>query len=146
MPLFAVKITGGQEGDVADIIARRARVRGWPIKSVMVLRGMKGYILIESPHAYLVDQAVAGIKHVKSRIAGVTSLADIEHMIVTRPVIEEVKAGDIIEVIAGPLRGSNARVVRVDTAKNEVVIELLEAAFTVSVTVPAEYIRPLGKR
>jgi transcriptional antiterminator NusG len=51
--------------------------------------------------------------------------------------------GILVEVIAGPFKGMQARVVRVDVTKEEVTIEILEAAFTLPITVHADYVREL---
>ena len=51
------------------------------------------------------------------------------------------KEDDKIEIVAGAFKGKKARIMRVNDAKEEVVVELLEAAVKIPVTLKAENIR-----
>lgn len=143
--IFAVQTTGGQEENVADMIERKAKFNQVPLKSILVLGKMKGYVLVEATGAHIVDSVVTGLKHVRSRVLGIINMSDIEHFLEVKPIIEELEVNDIIEVIGGPLKGSKARVTRVDRTKKEVIIELLEAASTFSITVPVDYVKLVSK-
>ena len=55
--------------------------------------------------------------------------------------IRDSKAGMKVELIAGPFKGEKAKVMRVNDAKEEVTVELLEAAVKIPVTLHAEHIR-----
>ena len=57
---------------------------------------------------------------------GVISAEALDRFIVTKPVIEDLKSGDSVEVISGPFRGLKARITNVDKLKEEVTIELLK--------------------
>ena len=57
--------------------------------------------------------------------------------------MEGLEEGALVEVVAGPFKGMQARVVRVDPSKEEVTVEILEAAFTLPITVHADYVREL---
>lgn len=139
--IFAIRTTGGQEENVADMIEKRAKISNLPLKSILVLEKMKGYVLLEATDATIVDSAIARVKHVRSRVPGVITAPEIEHLITVRPVIEELNVNDVIEVVGGPLKGSKAIITRVDRMKQEVVVELLEAASTFSITVPVDYVK-----
>ena len=58
-------------------------------------------------------------------------------------VVDGLEIGGIVEIIAGPFKGMQAKVVRVDASKEEVTVEILEAAFTLPITVHADYVREL---
>jgi len=145
LPIYAVRTTAGQEKNVAKLVALRAQAANIPIKAIIAPETLKGYIFIEADGPHIVDEAISGIRHVRSRVSGVLSLADVERYIVTKPVIAELSVGDIVEVVGGPFRGMTAKITRVDLAKEEVTIELLEAAFTLPVTVHADYVRLVEK-
>ena len=49
--------------------------------------------------------------------------------------------GQTIEIIAGPFKGEKAKITRVNAAKEEVTVELLEAAVKIPVTIKAENIK-----
>jgi transcriptional antiterminator NusG len=146
--VYVVKTTSGQEANVANLIYMRALTNKLPIYAVMVAEGLKGYVFVEAAGPHFVDDASSGIKHVKQRLQGVTSPADLERYLLVKPVVEELNVEDVVEVVGGPLKGMKAKIVKVDKVKNEVTLELLEAAVTMPITVNADYVRLVsrGKR
>jgi len=52
---------------------------------------------------------------------------------------------DQVEVVSGPFKGMKAKITRVDKTKEEVTLELLEATFTLPITVHADYVRLVEK-
>jgi transcriptional antiterminator NusG len=48
-------------------------------------------------------------------------------------------------VIGGPFKGMRAKITRIDKAKAEVTLELLEATFTLPITVHADYVKLIEK-
>jgi len=143
--IFAVRTTAGQERNVSKLIAGRAEANKIPIKAILVPDSLKGYIFIEAEGPHIVEQAISGIKHVRSRVPGLVSFEEIEKYIVVKPVIEELNIGDLVEVIGGPFKGMRAKITNIDKTKEEVTIELLEASFTLPVTVHADYLKLIKK-
>ena len=145
MPVYAVRTTAGQEKNVARLIAMNAKAYGIPIKAIVAPEALKGYIFIEADGPHIVDKAIMGMKHVRSRVPGVVAMEDLERFLIAKPVIEELDLDDQVEIVAGPLRGAKARVVRIDKEKGEIVVELLEATFPMPVTVSADAVRIVKK-
>ena len=143
--VFAVRTTAGQEKNVADRIAARVETNKLPIKAILVPETLKGYVFIEADGPHFVDEAIAGIKHVRSRVPGIVSFSEVERYIVVRPVIEELDVEDLVEVVGGPFKGMRAKITRVDKTKEEVTLELLEATFTLPITVHADYVKLVEK-
>ncbi|MCS7096230.1 MAG: transcription elongation factor Spt5 [Candidatus Bathyarchaeota archaeon] len=143
--IFAVRITTGQERNAAKLIAARVEVNKIPIKALLVPDAIKGYIFIEADSPHFVEQAIAGIKHVKSKVPDFVNFSEIEKYIVRKPVIEELNENDIVEVIGGPFKGMRAKITRVDKSKEEVTLELLEATFTLPITVHSDYVKLVEK-
>jgi transcriptional antiterminator NusG len=52
---------------------------------------------------------------------------------------------DIVEVTGGPFKGMRAKITRIDKAKAEVTLELLEATFTLPITVHSDYVKLVEK-
>ncbi len=130
---------------MADRIAARVETNKLPIKAILVPETLKGYVFIEADGPHFVDEAIAGIKHVRSRVPGIVSFSEVERYIVVRPVIEELDVEDVVEVVGGPFKGMRAKITRVDKTKEEVTLELLEATFTLPITVHADYVRLVEK-
>lgn len=143
--IFTVSITVGQEKNVAKIITGRVEVNNIPVKSILIPENLKGYIFIEADGPHIVERAVANIKHVKSRVQGTMSLSEIEKYILVKSVIEELDVNDIVEIVSGPFKGMRAKVTDIDKNKEEITVELLEAAFTLPVTVRADYVKIVSK-
>jgi transcriptional antiterminator NusG len=143
--IFAVKTTTGQERNVARIVAAKIEMNKIPVKAVLVPEALRGYVFIEAQGAHLVEEAIAGVKHVRSRIPGIVSFAEIERYIVKKPVIEELNENDIVEVTGGPFKGMRAKITRIDKTKAEVTLELLEATFTLPITVNSDYVKLVEK-
>jgi len=139
--IFAVRTTAGQEKNVANLIAAKIETNKLPIKAIFVPEVLKGYVFLEAEGPHFVDEAISGIKHVRSRVPGVVNFSEIEGYIIVKPVIEELSVDDIVEVVSGPFKGMRAKITRVDRAKEEVTLELLEATFTLPITVHADYVK-----
>lgn len=143
--VFAVRTTAGQEKNVANLIAAKVETGSLPIKAILVPEMLKGYVFIEADGPHSVEKAIAGIKHVRSRVPGVVTFSDVEKYIVVRPVIEELDENDLVEIVGGPFKGMRAKIMRIDRTKEEVVLELLEATFTLPITVHADYVKLVEK-
>ena len=143
--IFAVRTTVGQERNVSNLIAGRAEANGIPIKAILVPEALKGYIFIEADGPHIVEEAISGIRHVRSRVPGIVSFSEIEKYVVVKPVIEELDISDLVEVTGGPFKGMRAKITGIDRAKEEVTIELLEATFTLPITVHADYVKVIRK-
>jgi transcriptional antiterminator NusG len=143
--IFAVKTTTGQEKNVARLIAARVKMNNISIKAILVPETLRGYVFIEAEGPHLVEDAIAGVRHVRSRVPGVVSFSEIERYIVRKPVIEELNENDVVEVTGGPFKGMRAKITRIDRAKAEVTLELLEATFTLPITVHSDYVKLVEK-
>ncbi len=143
--VFAVRTTAGQEKNVADLIAARVKTTNLPVKAILVPEALKGYVLIEAEGPHFVEKAIAGIKHVRSRIQGIVSFEEVEQYVVMKPVIDELDEEDLVEIVGGPFKGMRAKITRIDKTKEEVILELLEATFTLPITVHADYVRLVEK-
>ena len=143
--IFAVKTTTGQERNVARLIAAKVEMTQVPIKAILVPDVLKGYVFIEADGPHLVEEAIAGVRHVRSRIPGLVSFAEIERYIVRKPVLEDLNEDDVVEITGGPFKGMRAKITRLDKSKGEVTLELLEATFTLPITVHSDYVKLVEK-
>ncbi len=141
--LYAVKVTNGQERTVALMLSDKAKVEDLSIQAILAPAELKGYVIIEAQTPHIVDELIRGMRHTRERVQGTISPDEVDHYIETKAVVEGLDEGTLVEVIAGPFKGMQARIVRVDSSKEEVTIEILEAAFTLPITVHADYVREL---
>jgi transcription termination/antitermination protein NusG len=143
--IFVVKTTTGQERNVARLIAAKVDMIHIPIKALLVPDTLKGYVFIEADGPHLVEEAIAGVRHVRSRIPGLVSFNEIERYIVRKPVMEDLNEDDVVEITGGPFKGMRAKITRLDKSKGEVTLELLEATFTLPITVHSDYVKLVEK-
>jgi len=143
--IFAIRTTAGQERNIANLIASRIEVNRLPVKSILVPETLKGYVFLEATGSHIVEEAITGIKHVRSRVPGIVPFSEIEKYVVVKSVIEDLDLDDIVEVVGGPFKGMRAKIRRVDKTKKEITIELLEATFTLPITVHADYVKLVEK-
>jgi len=143
--IFVVKTTTGQERNVARLIASKVEMHHIPIKALLVPDTLKGYVFVEADGPHLVEEAIAGLRHVRSRIPGLVSFNEIERYIVRKPVMEDLNEDDVVEITGGPFKGMRAKITRLDKSKGEVTLELLEATFTLPITVHSDYVKLVEK-
>jgi transcriptional antiterminator NusG len=139
--LYAVKVTNGQEKTVAEMLADKAKIEHISVLAILAPSELKGYIIVESVNPHMVDELIRGVRYAMERVQGTVSPQEVEHYLETKPAIEGLAEGTLVDVVAGPFKGMQAKVVRVDTSKEEVTIEILEAAFSLPITVHADYVR-----
>jgi transcriptional antiterminator NusG len=143
--IFTVRTTAGQERNAAELIATKAQTSKLQVLSILVPENLRGYIFIEATGPHVIDEAIAGIKHVRSRVPGRVTYTDVEKYLVIKPIIEELEVGNIVEVTGGPFKGMRAKITRVSKMKREATLELLEATFTLPITVNADYLKIVEK-
>jgi len=56
-----------------------------------------------------------------------------------------IQKDDIVEIISGPFKREKARVARIDQQKEEVIVELLEAAVPIPITVKLDSVRVIRR-
>ena len=143
--IFPVKTTGGQERTVATFVANRAAQKKKPIYSILALDTWKGYVLFQAPNSQVVDESIQGFKHVRSKIPGMMQYQDIEKFLVTKSMVAELSDGDVVEIVAGPFKSMRAKITRVEQAKQEVTVVLLDTPYQLPVTVDAAYLKIVEK-
>ena len=143
--IFVVKTTTGQEKNVSRLITTKAKLSKIPIKAILVPDTLKGYVFIEADGPHLIEEAIAGVRHVRSRIPGLVSFSEIERYLIRKPVLENLDEDDVVEITGGPFKGMRAKITRIDKSKAEVTLELLEATFTLPITVHSDYVKLVQK-
>ncbi len=141
--IWGIRVTAGQEDLVATLLADKAKNRKEPLTlySIIVPPGVRGYILVEAPDEVTVRRIIAGIPHIKGLVPGSMDASELDSLLAAKPLIEQLKPGTIVKVIAGPFKGAKAKIIRVDEQKEEVTIELLESAVKIPITIEAENVK-----
>lgn len=143
---YAVRVTVGQESNVAKVASLRISAEKIPIKSILIPPDLKGVLIVESDNVSMINQVFSGMRHVKKIVFGTISLNEVRRLIEKREIEEEFMEGDIVEVSSGPFRDMRAKITRVDMDKREAVIEFLDASFTLPVTISIDMLRLIRRK
>jgi transcriptional antiterminator NusG len=146
--IFAIKTTSKQERTVADNILKAIDTKATDVKvtAIIVPKELQGYVLVETPEKMnRIEQLVELIAHARTVIKGETSLAEVGHFLIPKPVVAGIEEGTIVELIAGPFKGEKAVVKRVDASKEEITVELYESVVPIPITVRGDNVRVVEK-
>lgn len=145
MTMLTVRTTIGRENLVMSEIEERVRAHGYKIRALLHPEKMRGYVIIEGEENDI-KVVVNGLRHVNGLIQRPVALEQIKHFIEEKKgAAIELARGDIVEIIGGPFKHEKGKVTKVDEAKNEITVELLEAAVPIPVTIAADSVRLLEK-
>lgn len=159
--IYAVRATAGQERVVAEILYREAVSRreeiereGGAVYSVLYTTGLKGYVLVEADSPGTVEDLARNVPKTRGLLlkekgnlesAGIITIEELKGILEPTPVAIELRKSDLIELISGPFKGEKARVAKIDEDKNEITVELIEAAVPIPVIVKGEDIKIIRK-
>ncbi|MGE3858676.1 MAG: transcription elongation factor Spt5 [Nitrososphaeraceae archaeon] len=141
---FAIRITGGQENVVANILQNKINSKKISLRSILILENFKGYVIVEAPDSNIAYDALYGVRHVRGQIRGDLPFSDIEKYLVKKPIVTELNIDDTVEVIAGPFKSMKAKIIRVDYEKQESTVVLLDSPYQIPVTVDANYLKKIN--
>ena len=139
--IFALRTTANREDQVMDFVASNAQKKKIEVYSVIRPHGMRGYIFIEAATKTDAEQAAFNIPYARGILAHPVKYSEIEHMLEQVKHEMNIQKSDIVEIISGPFKRENAKVTRIDKTKEEVVVELLEAAVPIPITVKMEAVK-----
>jgi transcriptional antiterminator NusG len=70
---------------------------------------------------------------------------EIEHMLEQVKKTVNIQKGDIAEIISGPFKREQCKITRVDKTKEEVVVELLESAVPIPLTLKMDAVKVIRR-
>ena len=143
--IFALRTTANREDQVMDFVASNAVKKKLPIFSVIRAHGMRGYIFIEAATKSDAEQAAFKIPYARGILDHPVKYSEIEHLLEQVKHEMNIQKNDIVEIISGPFKRENAKVTRIDKTKEEVVVELLEAAVPIPITVKMDAVKVIRR-
>ncbi|HLP80031.1 MAG TPA: transcription elongation factor Spt5 [Acidobacteriota bacterium] len=143
--IFAVRCTANREDQVLDFLSSNIAKKKLAVYSAFHPHGMRGYIFIETTSLEEAQRAVYQVPYARGVLDKPVSYAEIEHMFDIVKTDVNIQKGDIAEIISGPFKRENVRITRVDKQKEEVIVELLEAAVPIPITVKMDAIKVIRR-
>ncbi|MEM1628308.1 MAG: transcription elongation factor Spt5 [Desulfurococcaceae archaeon] len=144
--IYVVRTTTGRELDVALIVERRVsemseKESTTGVKSISVIPGIRGFVFIETSKPSELYKLLSDMKYIKGSKFLKISINELLGMIKPKSTIEDLKVGDEVEIVRGPFKGMRARIVEINKDKNMVTVNILEATFTIPITIPGDYVK-----
>ena len=143
--IYALRTTANREDQVMDFVTSNAKKKKLAIFSVIRPHGMRGYIFIEAASKTDAEQSSFGVPYARGILDKIINYSEIEHMLeqVKRDI--DIRKNDICEIISGTFKREKAKITRIDKVKEEVVVELLEAAVPIPITVKIDAIKVIRR-
>ena len=139
--IFALRTTANREDQVVDFVASHAKKKKLEVYAVIRPHSMRGYVFVEALDKASAEEACQGVPYSKGVLPEPVEYSEIEHMLEQVKTQINVQKNDIVEIISGPFKRENAKVTRIDQQKEEVVVELLESAVPIPITVKLDTIK-----
>lgn len=145
MTIYALRTTANREDQVMDFVSSNAKKKKLDVYSVIRPHGMRGYIFIEAATRTDAEQAAFNVPYARGILPNEVQYSEIEHMLEQVKKEISIKKNDIAEIISGPFKREKCKITRIDKAKEEVVVELLEAAVPIPITVKIDAIKVIRR-
>ena len=169
--IVCLKTQVGQERRVAETLTNKARKFGVPVLSILSPQELRGYVFVETTDIHLLEKGLRGVSYARSLVAQnfelrdeegkmvkdrrgkvvterrpvETPFSEIAHFLTPVSAVAKIAEGDIVELVSGPFRGEKAKVTRVDDAREEITVELIDSMVPIPITVKGENVRVLER-
>ena len=143
--IFALRTTANREDQVVSFLSSNAKRKKLEVFAIVRPHGMRGYVFVEAGSRSDAEQAAYGVPYARGLLPNEVQYSEIEHML--EQVVKEmnIKKNDIVEIISGAFKREKAKVSRIDRQKEEVVVEMLEAAVPIPITLRMDAIKVIRR-
>jgi len=139
---YIIRTASGKEDKFMDAIeAVLSQKEEHGIYSVFRPETVKGYIFAEAESLTKVVDSLRGIPNNKGVIRTPVNPLELEKYFEKDGEQIAVNERDIVEIISGPFKGDKAKVIRIVPGKDEVIIEPINMAVPIPVTLSLDDIR-----
>ena len=143
--IYGLRTTANREDQVMDFIISNAQRKKLEVFTVIRPHGMRGYIFLEAGSRSDAEQSAFNVPYARGILAKPVSYQEIEHMLKQVKVEMNIKKNDIVEIISGPFKREQAKITRIDKQKEDVVVELLEAAVPIPITCKMDAVKVIRR-
>jgi transcriptional antiterminator NusG len=129
-----------------DFVESNAEKKKLGVYSLIRPHGLRGYIFIEAATRQEAEQAVFRVPYARGIIGNEIDMKEIDHWFESATKMEyDIRKNDIAEIIAGPFKREKCKITRVDKTKDEIVVELLEAAVPIPITLKMDAVKVIRR-
>ncbi len=142
---FVIRVTSSQEKITVDILENKVMKTNLPIYSIVLVEGMKGYLIVEAESEVACRDLIMNEPHVKGMLPKPLSEGELNTMLEVKRSAQEIGINDVVEFLTGPFKGYKAKVIKVDPSKDEITVELMDVAVPIPVTTKSNTARVIEK-
>ncbi len=144
--IYTIRVTSGQEKILSEILMKKSRAEKLNVYSIIHIESVKGYLFVEASDENTLVKLIQKVKHVKGFLRKPITIPEIENLVkASKQPALAIEAGDTIEMSSGPFKGERAKVIKMDEAKDEITVELIEVAVPIPVTVKSKMVKLFQK-
>jgi len=143
--IYALRTTANREDQVMSFLGSNAQRKKLEVFSIVRPHGMRGYIFVEAATRADAEQAAFGVPYARGLLPSIIQYKEIEHMLEQVKKEANIQKNDIAEIISGPFKREKCKITRIDKTKEEVVVELLEAAVPIPLTLKIDAVRVIRR-
>jgi transcriptional antiterminator NusG len=130
----------GRENAVIETLSNKIKNMQIDVKSILHPEELKGYVFIEGDVASI-EKSIQGVPHIRGLLRKEIKASELKKFLEVRKVEIKINRGDIVEITGGPFKNEKGKVTRVDESKEELTIELLEAAIPIPITISMDSVK-----
>lgn len=152
--ISTLKTQLNMERDVVDALAKKAneekeKTGQTDVYAILVPDNLKGYVFVEGMDTDRMREKTRDSRKARAYVDGEShgkvTIDEIGLYLTPLSTTVGFQEGDIVELVDGPFKGSKARVKKVDSDKEEITVELIEALVPIPVTVKGSSVRIVDK-
>jgi transcriptional antiterminator NusG len=144
--IFGVRTAANREDQVVDFLSSKIqRATELEVYAVVRPHGMRGYVFLEAKTKIDAEQSIQGVPYARGILPEAIPYQEIEHMLEQVKIEMNIQKSDIVEIISGAFKREQAKVIRINKAKEEIVVELLEAAVPIPITVKMDAVKVIRR-
>jgi len=143
--IFALKTTANREDQVVDFVSSHVLKKQLEVYSIVRPHGMRGYVFMEAKDKLSAQEAFSGVPYAKGLLDKPVQYEEIAPMLEQAKATINIQKGDIVEIISGPFKREKAKISRFDQQKEEVIVELLEAAVPIPITLKIDSVKVIRR-
>jgi transcription termination/antitermination protein NusG len=143
--IFGLRTAANREDQVVDYLISKLQKKPQGILAVIRPHGMRGYIFVEATSKIDAEAVLHGVPYARGLLPREIPYPEIEHMLEQVKIEMNILKNDIVEIISGPFKRENAKVMRINKQKEEIVVELLESAVPIPITVKMDAVKVIRR-
>ncbi len=143
--IYALKTTANREDQVIDFVTANVQKKKIQVFALIRPHGLRGYVFLEAANREEADESWKGVPYARGLLPKTVAYDDIKHMLEQGRKEVNMQKGDIVEIISGPFKRDKAKITRIDLQKEEVVVEILEAAVPIPITVKMDAVKVIRR-